>query len=89
VTVYGPHCPHEECSWVDCDHTGLVEFPCRKPGCPYCGAPPASAREHWAGDTAQVGAMTPADQARVRAYLARYPMVRRGPDDRAERLDAS
>jgi hypothetical protein len=31
--------------------------------------------------------MTPDDQARVAAYLDRYPMVSRGPDDSADRLE--
>ncbi|MDI3102082.1 hypothetical protein QJ054_34155 [Streptomyces sp. AN-3] len=41
--VYGPHCPHDECGWLGCDHeegrgSGIV-FPCRyeHEGCPYCG----------------------------------------------------
>jgi hypothetical protein len=86
VIVYGPHCSHDECSWITCDDSGLVEFPCHKPGCPHCGAPPVTDPEHWAGDLARVAAMTPGDQARVTAYLARYPMVRRGPDDSDVRL---
>ena len=88
MTVYGPHCPHEECSWVTCDLTGLVEFCCRVPGCPHCGAPPPAAPEQWASDLARVAALPAAGQARVAAYLDTYPMVRRGPDDRAGRLEA-
>ncbi|MGV9509343.1 hypothetical protein ACWDQZ_27460 [Streptomyces tendae] len=41
--VYGPHCPHDECGWLGCDHeegrgNGIV-YPCRyeHEGCPYCG----------------------------------------------------
>ncbi|MBZ6253570.1 hypothetical protein KVH27_35050 [Streptomyces olivaceus] len=41
--VYGPHCPHDECGWLGCDHEegsghGIVH-PCRyeHEGCPYCG----------------------------------------------------
>lgn len=38
MTVYGPHCPHDECSWTECDHTGVVEFGCRHQAtCPHCG----------------------------------------------------
>lgn len=36
--VYGPHCHHDECGWLVCDHTGLVDFPCRdQESCPSCG----------------------------------------------------
>ena len=86
TTVYGPHCSHDECSWITCDGTGLVEFHCRKPGCPYCGAPLITEPEHWAGDPARVAAMTPDEQARVGAHLDRYPLIRRGPGDSDERL---
>lgn len=86
VTVYGPHCSHDDCSWITCGETGLVEFPCSKPGCPHCGAPAATEQESWAGDPARVAAMSPEDRERVAAYLARYPLVSRGPDDSCERL---
>jgi hypothetical protein len=89
ITIYGPHCSHEDCSWITCGETGLVEFACRKPGCPHCGAPAATEPEHWAGDPARVAAMSAEDRARVAAYLAKYPMVSRGPDDNAERLNGA
>jgi len=80
MTVYGPHCSHEECSWITCDLSGLVEFPCRVPGCPHCGAPPATAPEHWASAPARFAAMSPAAQERARAYWRRYPLARRPSD---------
>jgi hypothetical protein len=87
LAIYGPHCSHEECSWITCDGTGLVEHPCHKPGCPHCGAPAPSEPEHWATDPARVAAMPSEDRARVARYLDAYPLVRRGPDDDAGRLD--
>lgn len=58
--LYGPHCPHDECSWLGCDmgeggESGIVH-PCRYEGdgCPYCGpadqadeVPPSPARFEW------------------------------------------
>lgn len=38
TVIFGPHCPHDECSWVECDHSGLVEHPCQNQvECPSCG----------------------------------------------------
>src|ERR1700729_260486 len=85
-TVYGPHCSHDDCPFVGpCDETGLIEFCCRFPGCPECGGL-RNGPEDWGSDPARFAAMTPDVQDRVRAYWARYPLVRRGPDDAAERL---
>jgi hypothetical protein len=85
VTVYGPHCSHDECSWFTCDHSGLVEFCCIEPGCPHCGGLRNEA-EDWASDPVRFAAMPPEVKARVRAYWERYPLVRRGPGDDDGRL---
>jgi hypothetical protein len=88
MTVYGPHCSHDECSWVTCGESGLVEYPCRKPGCPHCGAPGLTAPEAWASDPARVATFSAADQERVRVYLAAYPLVSLFPGDTSDRLSA-
>lgn len=87
LVLYGPHCSHDDCSWVTCDGSGLVEHPCGKPGCPHCGAPAPGDPEQWATVPARVAAMSPADRERVAEYLTAYPLVRRGPDDDYERLN--
>lgn len=36
--VYGPHCHHDECSWLHCDIDEKYEFPCNDQAtCPHCG----------------------------------------------------
>lgn len=30
--VYGPHCSHDDCSWITCGESGLVEHPCSQEG---------------------------------------------------------
>jgi hypothetical protein len=82
--IYGPHCSHDECGWSVCGESGLLEHCCRFPGCPECGGL-RNEPEDWGSDPARFAAMTPDVQDRVRAYWARYPLVRRGPDDTAER----
>lgn len=89
MTIYGPHCGHDDCSWITCDDTGFVEYPCRTPGCPHCGAPDPASPEQWATVPAHVAAMSAAGQARVAEYLEAYPLVRRGPDDDVARLEAA
>lgn len=38
MTVYGPHCSHDECSWLVCDVSGIVEHECREQAtCEHCG----------------------------------------------------
>jgi len=85
AVVYGPHCSHDDCGWVTCDETGLVQQNSTRPGCPYCGAL-RNQPEDWASDPARFAAMTPADQDRARAYWEQYPLRRRGPDDNYARL---
>lgn len=85
--IPGPHCSHDECGFGECGESGLVEYPCRKPGCPLCGGPAAGTPEQWASVASQVALMSPEDQARVAGYLDSYPLVRRGPDDNDGRLD--
>jgi len=88
TVIYGPHCSHDDCGWITCDESGLVEFCCNKPDCPHCGGSALrNTPEDWADDPARFAAMTPAEQDRARAYWARYPLRRRGPDDTAERAD--
>ncbi|MDL4812751.1 hypothetical protein [Actinomadura opuntiae] len=89
--LVGPHCPHGECSWHTCNHTGYAEYPCRAEGCEICGAPPTDTPEHWGGDAGRYAAMSPEEQQRVRAHWERYPLLRRAtdtteviPGDRAE-----
>jgi hypothetical protein len=86
TVVYGPHCSHDECGWITCGESGLIEFCCGKAGCPYCGGL-RNEPEDWADDPARFAAMTPAGQDRARAYWAQYPLRRRGPDDTCERAD--
>jgi hypothetical protein len=86
TVVYGPHCSHDECGWITCGESGLIEFCCVKAGCPYCGGL-RNEPEDWADDPARFAAMTPAEQDRARAYWAQYPLRRRGPDDTCERAD--
>lgn len=45
MTVFGPHCSHDECSWIGCDAATPPEpeivYTCKSVAeCPYCG--PAS-----------------------------------------------
>lgn len=40
--IYGPHCGHDECSWIECDLAAPpapgVLYGCREQAtCPYCG----------------------------------------------------
>lgn len=85
--VYGPHCSHDECGFRGpCGETGLIEHCCRFPGCPECGGL-RNEPEDWASDPERYAAMASDVQERVRAYWARYPLVRRGPDDTAERAE--
>ena len=42
MTVFGPHCPHNECSWIACDHaeppaSGVYYGCAGQANCPYCG----------------------------------------------------
>lgn len=37
TTLYGPHCSHDECSWMECEDVEF-EHPCQgQDTCPRCG----------------------------------------------------
>lgn len=86
MTIYGPHCSHDDCSFTICDETGFVEWCCATPDCKYCGGL-RNEPEDWGSDPERFAAMPPAVQERVRAYWERYPLVRRAPHDDVTRLD--
>ncbi|MCD9145899.1 hypothetical protein [Streptomyces albireticuli] len=78
--LFGPHCPHDECSWLGCDvgegdENGIV-YPCRNQAeCPYCGdapMPPQVERPSWT--CPECGALTlgAGTEEALAAMVARY-----------------
>lgn len=58
VTLYGPHCPHDECSMLACSEDDQPHQFCNEAGtCPYCGPDSrafdrlADAQRDWLNET--------------------------------------